>query len=297
MPDSVKCNFLYHHRIFFCKNGYGGGILLRRSDLALENLPESGGVPGIASCGYRRFGTAVTRVTVEGEPAVKAAQKPEGCYVTIETNAFGETGCGREGEIRAAAAEIRKLLPEEGTVLVVGLGNGALTPDSLGPRTVRRILATRGMPEGLRNQLGGKLRPVATAIAGVSGETGIEASELIAAIAGSVRPAAVIAVDSLAARDARRLGRTIQISDSGIVPGSGVAGSGKEISAHTVGVPVVAVGVPTVADCESDGLRLSLTPRDIDALIRRASATLADAVNLALQPAIDLSDLREITGA
>ncbi len=269
--------------------------MLRRSDLALENLPESGGVPGILSCGYRRFGAAVTRVTVEGQPAAEAAKKPEGCYITIETGAFGDPGCSREGEIRAAAAEIRKLLPEEGTVLVAGLGNDDLTPDSLGPRTVRRILVTRGMSETIKNQLGGKLRPVAAVVSGVSGRTGMEASELIAAVAENIRAAAVIAVDSLAARDARRLGRTIQISDSGVIPGSGIAGSGKEISARTVGVPVIAVGVPTVADCESDGQRLSLTPRDIDVLIRRAAATLGDAVNLALQPALNLSDLREIT--
>ena len=268
--------------------------MLRRSDLALENLPESGGVQGILSCGYRRFGTAVTRVTVEGQPAAEAAKKPEGCYVTIETGAFGDPGCSREGEIRAAAAEIRKLLPEEGTILVAGLGNGDLTPDSLGPQTVKRILVTRGMSEAVRNRFGGKLRPVAAVISGVSGGTGMESSELIAAVAASIRAAAVIAVDSLAARDARHLGRTIQISDSGIIPGSGIAGSGREVSARTIGVPVIAVGVPTVADCESDGLHLSLTPRDIDVLIRRAAATVADAVNLALQPVLTLSDLREI---
>lgn len=268
--------------------------MLRRSDLALENLPESGGVPGILSSGYRRFGTAVTRVTVEGRPASEAAGKPEGSYVTIETGAFGDPGCSREGEIRAAATEIRKLLPEQGTVLVVGLGNGELTPDSLGPQTVRRILATRGMSGEMNSLFGGKLRPVAAMVSDVSCRTGMEASELIAAVVESIRPAAVVAVDSLAARDARRLGRTIQISDSGIVPGSGVSGSGGEISERTIGVPVVAVGVPTVADCESDGLHLSLTPRDIDVLIRRAAATVADAVNLALQPVLTLSDLHGI---
>ena len=206
------------------------------------------------------------------------------------------------------AEELRRMLPPEGMVLVVGLGNAQITPDALGPLTVRQILATRHIPAQLAEQTGlSGLRPVAAIAPGVLGQTGIETGEIILSIVRDLSPAAVVAVDALAAGSPERLGCTIQLSDSGISPGSGVLNARKELSRQSLGVPVLSLGIPTVVDggtlvcgllgCEDESRvpeearAMMVTPRDVDALIERGANHLSLALNAALQPQLSLEEI------
>ena len=203
--------------------------------------------------------------------------------------------------------ELAKLVPE-GNILVAGLGNSDITPDALGPMTASKILATRHLKRELMKDADffSDMRPVGVIAGGVLGQTGIETAELISAVAEKVEPACIIAVDALACSDVERLGRTIQISDTGISPGSGVQNKRLELSDGTLGVPVIAVGVPTVVDMHtivqnytgskiSDKLpNMMVTPRDADRLVSRAASVLAAGINLALQPSLDFGEIEEL---
>ena len=205
------------------------------------------------------------------------------------------------------ARELAALLPGEGPVLVVGLGNRQITPDALGPETARQILATRHIPAQLAAETGlTGLRPVAALAPGVLGQTGIETGEIVRSIVRDLRPAAVIAVDALAAQSLSRLGVTIQLSNSGISPGAGVLNARQELSAQTLGVPVLSAGIPTVVDGATlvedlaggdpaalppEAHGMMVTPRDIDALIARGAKHLSLAINAALQPQLSLEDI------
>ena len=204
------------------------------------------------------------------------------------------------------AAEIESFIPE-GDILVAGLGNNDITPDALGPQAAAKVLATRHLRDELDNdeeQFLTSLRRVSSFAGGVLGQTGIESAEMIRAICRELKPAAVIAVDALACSDVSRLGTTIQISDSGISPGSGVANTRRELSQRVLGVPVIAVGVPTVVDMHTivrsfteaeigeELPNMMVTPRDIDRLTERASQLIAFGINLALQPTMSFEDVR-----
>ena len=189
-------------------------------------------------------------------------------------------------------------------MLVVGLGNSSITPDALGPQVAQHILVTRYLTEELARSLGmGSLRKTAALIPGVLGQTGVESGELTAALVNFIQPSAVIVVDALAAQDYGRLGRTIQISDSGIAPGSGVQNSRKELSRRTLGIPVLSIGVPTVIDaatlaaqltgssCEQAHQTAMVTPREIDRLIGHSAKFIALAINKALYPELSLEEI------
>ena len=174
------------------------------------------------------------------------------------------------------------------------LGNAAITPDALGPRAARWVLATRHVAG--REQLFRKFRPVAVLAPGVLGQTGIETAGIIRTVAREIGASAVLAIDALAARDLSRLGRTVQIADCGIAPGAGVGNDRAELSRHTLGIPVVSMGIPTVVDCRTllhdlglpapAGVPQSMvvTPRDVDLLIDRGAHLIGMAVNHAAQP-------------
>lgn len=249
----------------------------------------------------------IHRVGVEAGEAERIIGKPAGEYITVTTPPFSGAAEVTEEEIAAIGRELASLLPEEGLVLVVGLGNNDITPDAIGPRTIRQVLATRHIGAELAGQSGLEgLRPAAALAPGVLGQTGMETSEVIAAVVKEVKPAAVVVVDALAARSASRLGCTIQLASSGISPGSGVMNARKELSEATLGVPVVSVGVPTVVDAstllfdlmgedaaarEPSGMPMMVTPREIDVLIGHACKTLSLAINKALQPSMTLEEL------
>lgn len=278
-----------------------------RSDLALEqaqhlkkNLPDS-----VRMLTRKEGGVTITAVQITDEAAKQAMGKEIGSYITIALTPFYQGGV-TDAEIEAVATELSLLLPREGTVLIAGLGNIHITPDALGPRTVDLILATRHIAGEVAKSSGlSGLRPVAAIAPGVLGQTGIETSEIISAIVARIKPAAVLAIDALCAKDCDRLGSTIQISNTGISPGSGVMNHRRELSFSTLGVPVVSMGVPTVVDAETlleelSGERcqqsrttrmMMVTPREVDLLIERASKVLSLSINKALQPDISLSDI------
>ena len=212
--------------------------------------------------------------------------------------------------------ELRALLPPKGTVLVAGLGNEDITPDALGPECMNLLLATRHISSEFAESLGlGSLRSVAGIVPGVLGKTGIETVEIISGVVKKISPCCVIVIDALAARNVARLGTTVQIADSGVSPGSGVGNSRKAINIDTLGVPVIAVGVPTVVDAltmafdvfekadipvPSDDFtehrQMMVTPKEIDSLIDKAAHLIAMGINLALQTELTAADITEIVG-
>ncbi len=291
--------------------------MIFRTDLALERKEDlPGNVPGISTRESKRGRAKITRLRVEDERGEQAIEKPVGNYVTIELPAFTDNiNDGRE-ELGAVAEELTALLPAEGLVLVIGLGNEEITPDALGPWSARRILATRHINGEIARSSGlDLLRKVAVLSTGVLGQTGIETVELLSGLTQQLKPAAVIAIDALASRKLTRLGCTIQMSDSGISPGAGVGNKRPCLNQETVGVPVVSIGVPTVVDAATlaaelvsphneeearviremvapRGAQMVVTPREVDLLVRRAAASISLAVNCALHPDISPEDFQ-----
>ena len=198
-----------------------------RTDLALESVQaarsgaETGTISGVRSRERTREGYAVTDIRVEDEDGAQALGKPVGRYVTVDLGPYFR----READyfdrgVRCLAGELAALLPE-GPVLAAGLGNRAMTCDAVGPASIDNLLVTRHMIRAMPRQFA-DFRPVAAVCPGVLARTGLEALELVRGAVERVRPAAVIAVDALAARDSARLCATVQLSDTGLVPGSGV---------------------------------------------------------------------------
>lgn len=286
-----------------------------RTDLALEARElwqEQAGaaarLPGVEAEERQRNGLPVTAVRVLDEAGASALGKPKGTYLTLTLD-----GVARREEdifrrsVQAVAAEVRGLLPDlppQGTVLVAGLGNRAITPDAIGPEVHRNLLVTRHLVEQVPEHFGA-LRPVAALAAEVLGNTGMESGRVVEAVCRWLRPACVIAVDALAARSVRRLCRTVQLSDTGITPGSGVGNHRVGLDQATLGVPVLAAGVPTVVDgatlaADLTGQRpadggehtgLLVTPKDIDAQVADLGRILGWGISLALQPALTLAEL------
>lgn len=271
-----------------------------RTDLAVEAKTlweQSAGkttqLEGVIARERESEGLAVTQVEITNEQGQAALGKEIGTYVTVELPRFDRSvyRCAR-----AVAAELRALLPEEGSVLIVGLGNPAVTPDALGPQSVQRVFLTRHLIANLPAQFG-RCRSVSAVTPGVLATTGIESLELVRGAVSHVRPDFVIAIDALAAGSMERLCRTVQLSDTGIVPGSGVGNRRAAFSEESLGVPVCSLGVPTVVDasalCEGAEERMVVTPRDIDAQIAWLSRVLADGVNLALHPDFSYEEIAQ----
>ena len=288
-----------------------------RTDLALEaselwqkSAAFSTNVEGLLHTEHERSGIPVTVVEVRSKAAATALGKGEGRYVTLglesvqrrEEQAFPKT-------VRAIAEELGgflRELPEGKTVLVVGLGNRLITPDALGPGVHRNVLVTRHLVGEMPEQFG-YLRPVASVCAEVMGNTGVESGEVVRAVCDNICPCCVIAVDALASRSMERLCRTVQISDAGIAPGSGVGNHRFPLTKESLGIPVIAVGVPTVVDAavlcadlagtgEAMGQGLMVTPRDIDRQVADLSKLLGYGISLALQPRMTVAELELLLG-
>lgn len=271
-----------------------------RTDLALESVQaacsgaEAGTISGVRSRERIREGYAVTDIRVEDEDGAQALGKPVGRYVTVDLGPYFR----READyfdrgVRCLAGELAALLPE-GPVLAAGLGNRAMTCDAVGPAVVDNLLVTRHMIRAMPRQFA-DFRPVAAVCPGVLARTGMEALELVRGAVERVHPAAVIAVDALAARDSARLCATVQLSDTGLVPGSGVGNRRSALDQGTLGVPVLAVGIPTVVDADPRA-GLFLTPRDIDQRIRELGRLLGYGITLALQPSLTAADVTALLG-
>lgn len=297
-------------------------MLQRRTDLAIESKELLGGaaeaagrLEGVRTAEEEREGYPVTRVEILTQAGARAMGKPVGTYTTLDLTTLADRPRGAfPRAARALAAELSLLLRGLGRrepVLVVGLGNRAITPDAVGPIASDHTLVTRHLLEHAPEHFPA-FRPVAALAAGVLGTTGVESGELVRALAEKIRPSCILAVDALASRSLKRVCATVQLSDTGIVPGSGVGNHRAALNRETLGVPVVAVGVPTVvdgatlaldileeagkADLDPEALRgagggLMVTPRDIDQRVKDMSKVIGYGINLALQRDLSLEDL------
>ncbi len=197
------------------------------------------------------FGIKVTRVFVQDERGKKALNKAEGTYITVELPDPNETlQEAYEEACRICSEELAKLIKDkwDGTVLVLGLGNRNITADALGPKTVDSVLVTRHLLQYMPEEIDERLRSVCAISPGVLGITGVETGEIVKGICDRVKPGLIIAVDALCSRRMERINNTIQLTDTGIVPGAGIGNRRMAIDEYTLGIPVVAIGVPTVID-------------------------------------------------
>ena len=296
-------------------------MLKRRTDLALEakelwteSAEKETKLEGVRARDSLREGYQVTTVDILDEQGASSLGKPVGSYVTVQLDALArreEDAFGRAA--RAIAAELGGLLrlPEGAACLVVGLGNRAITPDAIGPGVADHTMVTRHLVEQVPEHFG-SFRPVAALAAGVLGTTGVESGELVKAVAEKIRPGCVIAVDALASRSMDRVCSTVQLADTGIVPGSGVGNHRTALNRETLGVPVIAVGVPTVVDAGTlaadilaeagqerldpealagAGEGLMVTPRDIDQRVADLVKVIGYGINLALHPGLTVEDV------
>ena len=283
-----------------------------RTDLAVEALElgegtETQDLPGMRHRDFERCGIPVTEVEILDDDAARRLGKPIGHYLTLTLGELpGRTGDTFERTVQAVTETLMGLLPKGDTLpaLVIGLGNRNITPDAVGPIAIDHTLATRHLITQAPEYFG-QWRPVAAVHTGVVGSTGVESAELIQALAREIKPAVVIAVDALAARSAARLGKTIQIADTGIIPGSGVGNARAALNQETLGIPVIAMGVPTVVDAgtlvaeltgrertgQEEMERMMVTPREVDTLVADIGRVTGCAISLALQEGLALADL------
>jgi spore protease len=228
------------------------------TDLALENCEqlqnESSDAPNGVEVSVEQDeaqGITVTWVEITNDEGASSIGKPIGNYITLESPTMKESDPQAHERIsKIIAGKLGKLRPleKDAAILVVGLGNWQVTPDALGPQVCEKILVTRHLQETMPPELQGRVRPVSALRPGVMGLTGIETAEIILGVTRRVQPDLIIAIDALAARKTARINATIQISDTGINPGAGLGNKRTPINRETVGVPVIAIGVPTVVD-------------------------------------------------
>ncbi len=296
-----------------------------RTDLVIETREMfAEEISGVESRKKDTDGIAVTHVKITTPEGAEKIGKPMGNYVTIEISSLeteNEELCRRGAD--ALCSELKKMIGDispEGSVLIAGLGNQYITPDSIGPKTLNKLLVTRHITKESGNGLSFDVRSVSAIAPGVLGLTGIETKEIILGVADRIKPSLVIAVDALASRSLDRLGTTVQIADTGISPGSGVGNNRSELTEKTLGIPVIAIGIPMVVDAAtvaadaietvrshiketgdiqtgavlSDAYDLALavlqennknmvvTPNDVDVISEQASMIIAEGINQAL---------------
>ncbi|MCT4543603.1 MAG: GPR endopeptidase [Vallitalea sp.] len=282
---------------------------------------------------------SITKVNILDEYGAKELNKPIGSYITMECELMKQNDPeAHEKIVRELAKQLNELVKvdKDMTVLIVGLGNRDVTPDSLGPRAVSNILVTRHLFKEFGEPEGDGLNKVSAIIPGVMGQTGMETFEIIQGIVNKVKPSVVIAIDALASRRTSRVNSTIQIADTGVHPGSGVGNRRQGLTKESLGVPVIAIGVPTVVDAativndtmeellvemkkqakenseiydminnisEQEKYQLIkeilypyvgnmfVTPKEIDAVIKRLSNIIASSLNIMLQPSMEFDEI------
>ena len=264
-----------------------------RTDLALESaesVKTDTGLPeGISADTRSMGGFTVTDVKISTDEAGKRISKPKGRYITLEPElplyyspADSLAACG---VIRDYVSE---MIGNPDRIMVVGLGNLSVTPDSLGPRVSKHIFATRHIPMNAPDINYDGLKSVSVVTPGVMGDTGIEPSELIRPLIEAIKPSHRCWNDA-------HLGRTIQLTDTGISPGSGVKNNRGELSDRTLGVKTIAIGVPTVADAKDEDGALTVTSKNIDKLISMSSSLISQGINMSVHPGLDPEELRLLT--
>lgn len=262
-----------------------------RTDLALEKQEEFFKEKDVEKKIRKTKGVEIIRIKIKTNAAAKKLKKPVGDYVTLQKKNILDPQYKKivEGIL---TKEILKFVEKKNRILVVGLGNKEITPDKLGPEVSSKIIATRHINGILKEFLGEKsLKSVSVIAPGVLAQTGIETTEIVKACFKNVKPELIVAVDALAARDFKRLGSTIQLTNTGICPGSGVQNKRKELSFKVLGAPVLAIGIPTVVDLKGKSFlkkadqnqeQMMVTPKNIDLLIKRGAKLIANSLNKAL---------------
>ncbi|MCI8980082.1 MAG: GPR endopeptidase [Clostridia bacterium] len=284
-----------------------------RTDLAVEahelskkEAQNATEIEGVISSVEEKNGISITRVEITNKNGSDALGKAMGKYTTIDAPNLKysmevyENVCKIISEEICAMADIKSDM----TTLVVGLGNRDITPDALGTSVISKLLVTRHIKESMNKLVDESISGVCAIAPGVLGTTGIETADIIQAVTDRINPQLIIAVDALAAADIERVSTTIQISDTGIQPGSGVGNNRDGLNEKTTGVKVIAIGMPTVIDAATiskvkipDELApLMVTTKDIDLVIERASKTVANGINLALHRNMTLRDIDCCTG-
>lgn len=282
-----------------------------RTDLAMEERElwqkqagQQTQLPGVAARTRTWHGIRVTNVDILNEQGSAHLHKPMGHYVTLELGALQRRE--KHAFSRAAQAvadELEPFLQKDANVLVVGLGNEAVTPDAVGPLALESLIVTRHLKTAYGTAMSG-FRTVSAARPGVLGTTGVESVEMVRGVAERTKPDQIIVIDALAANDPGRMCSSVQIADTGIVPGSGVGNSRAAFNEQTLGVPVLAIGVPTVVDASNflaEGSELGtlpkayagliVTPRDIDAKVQEIARLIGYSLDLALHPGLRLEDI------
>ena len=285
----------------FLKNSFRTDLACESRDVWLRT--HGAALAGVSARQETRDGLGVETVEILDEGAAEELCKPMGRYVTISLDALVRR---EEDAFRRAcgvlAREIRTQLamePEE-SVLVVGLGNPDITPDAVGPLAAECVLVTRHLKTRLPEEFAA-FRPVSVFRTGVLGTTGMESAAQIRTLVRELKPDCLIVIDALAGADPSRLCRTVQVCDSGIAPGSGVGNDREPLNRDTLGIPVAAIGVPTVIDASALGggdavAGMFVTPRNIDSDVRRAGRLIAYGINLALHRDITVADIDMLVG-
>jgi len=278
-----------------------------------------GSIPGVDINTVKEKDCRITSVIIGTEQAAQQLGKPVGSYITLECPQLPlADSVLRERMGEELSRRLRLLLPPQGDLLIIGLGNRHVTADALGAQVVERTLITRHLNGNMPPVLRGKLRSVCAVAPGVLGTTGMETAEIVRGIIDRVQPSAMIAIDALAAMACERIGTTIQMTDTGISPGSGVGNHRRGLTKETMGIPVIAVGVPmvvyastiardamelftgnmNVSPRENEQLMRSflnrlgedtlgdmvVAPREIDEMVEHLAQTLALGLNLAVHP-------------
>lgn len=272
-----------------------------RTDLAVESYES---IDKTAIDGVKVKETdGVTVVTVLNENGAAAIGKPVGKYITCSVPSFINDTDIFDGRLDKLSSILKSLLPENiNSVLVAGVGNLDITADALGPKTNNYVLATRHIIETeQKSEIFKDLFSVSGVTTGVLADTGIESAEIIKGVVDVTKPSCVIVVDALAASSSERLGTTVQLSDVGISPGSGVGNHRYEISKNTLDIPVVSIGIPTVVSTAviSNGQtdeQMFVTPREIDRITEQGAKLIGMTINVCLQKNISARDLFSLVG-
>ncbi|MBQ4100603.1 MAG: GPR endopeptidase [Oscillospiraceae bacterium] len=286
-----------------------------RTDLAIEfkeNI-NSSKLYGISQTKFCKGNLNFTSIEVENNKGAELISRPIGRYIIAETTPHLNFAEVLDDDIEHLAEVLKEFMPQNNElVLVVGLGNRNITPDAIGTFATSSVFSTRHLKKELLAEIGlDELRPVATISPGVLGQTGIEVAEIIKSVVFDIKPALVIAIDALASRSVARLGSTIQISTSGVIPGGGVKNARPALNGENLGVPVLLIGIPTVVDtstlicdmlgdmCDDDMFKnheqFVVTPKDIDIIISRGAKIISSALNLALNPSLSLDEVALLT--
>lgn len=297
-----------------------------RTDLAVETSekrPDGKEVSGIR-VEKKKSGedVVITKVCIDTQKAAKTLGKPRGTYVSIEADQMMEEDSGYHREISEIFSDqLKTFLPKDyrnAKILVIGLGNREVTPDALGPKVIDHLFITRHLLEEFGKYLVelDQCCSISGIVPGVMAQTGMETVEILRGIIAETKPDLVIAVDALAARSIKRLNRTIQITDTGIIPGSGVGNYRNAITEEHLGIPVIAIGIPTVVDAatiiadfcmglmeenksEPEEMEASVrslispklntmyvTSKDIDEAVNRLSFTISEGLNMTFVPRV-----------